>query len=129
MFKWTSAFHTQLLFSTLMEPSYISSEKHLKAELLGAYCNFKTFSLELQWSESLGGFYGNSSILFSSNTKCLWALLYKFLEGGECTIDFNTKNVKGKVEEPEKRICHCVSQGTESQEGTQEHEEQSTLNF
>lgn len=54
MFKWTSAFHTQLLSSTLMEPSYSSSDKHLKAELLGASCNLKTFSLELQWSESPG---------------------------------------------------------------------------
>lgn len=79
-----------------MEPSYSSSDKHLKAELLGASCNLKTFSLELQWSESPGVFYRNSSILFSSNTKSLWALLYEFLEGGECTIDFNTKMWKEK---------------------------------
>lgn len=35
-----------------------------------------------------------------------------------------TQNVKGKVAESGKKICHFGSQGTESQEGIQEHRKQ-----
>lgn len=129
MFKWTSAFHIQLLFSTLMEPSYTSSEKHRRAELLVHTVTSKHCSLELQLYESLGAFLMEIPAFSLQVTPKVFEPANTNFWKEENLQSTWTQNVKVKVAEPEKRICHCGSQGTESQEGIQEHRKQWTLNF